>query len=48
MTPERAKELLPIITAFANGDAVETRYRHQADRWHNVPFNFVKEFRRGN
>lgn len=30
MTPARAKELIPIITAFANGETVQTRVAEEA------------------
>lgn len=36
MTPERAKELLPIITAFANGETIEMRKRGTSV-WHVYP-----------
>jgi len=35
MTPERAKELLPIIEAFANGKKVQWRLR-KSDTWCNT------------
>ena len=34
MTPQQAKELLPIITAFANGEEIE--YKTNSGKWYPV------------
>lgn len=36
MTPERAKELLPIITAYANGETIQLSHV-DSDLWHTYP-----------
>lgn len=33
MTPQQAKKLLPIITAFANGESIEYRYTVGDSTW---------------
>ena len=41
MTPERAKELLPIIEAYANGAKIEERYRDSV--WRRFDGLFVQD-----
>lgn len=38
MTPERAKELLPIITAFANGEQIESYKTRTSRGWDIIKF----------
>lgn len=38
MTPQRVKEVLPFLTAYANGQEVENRYIHDRPdgHWYSV------------